>query len=345
MGIPHVSQAKPRAAAVVAQPVSKKARKKAKRYEKKGKRAYKKERWDEAIVSFELAHGLHPAPRYLFNIGRCYEQKGDLFKAMEYVQTYADTVQDTREREDADEVREILRAKLARTNGEVRLSSTPPGAVVTLVGGGRKVQGTTPLARWLEAGTWDLEVALQDHETARDELVVQVGESLDKSYALRSKAEASAPQEAPPDTPSQATEAQPVAGAVEAASPGLDKAADQAAGRPASAPQDAAAGVLPHVLLWSGVALVGAGGWFGLQAAASEDEAQGFVDTPGKGTLAEARSIQDAAERHALTANILLGAGAVGAGAGIWLLMSHPDTAAFVPTPGGGLLAWRGRWP
>ena len=134
---PSVGAAKDAAASTPGpKATSKKNRKKAKRYEKKGKRAYKKERWDEAIVSFELAYGLHPEPRYLFNIGRCYEQMGELFKAMEYVQTYADTVKDAAEREDANEVREILRGKLARSSGEVTVASTPAGAIVTLVGGG-----------------------------------------------------------------------------------------------------------------------------------------------------------------------------------------------------------------
>lgn len=136
----------------------KKAKKRAKRLDKKGKKLYAKGRYDDAIAAFELAYEADPKPRFLFNIGRAYERKGDLFKAMEHLQGYVDLVEDEGEREDAEDLHSILRTKLEKTCGELTLTTDPPGATVLLKGSGREVRGTGPLRRWLEAGSWELGV-------------------------------------------------------------------------------------------------------------------------------------------------------------------------------------------
>ena len=105
-------------ATAVAQP-SKKKLKKAKRYEKKGKKLFKKKRWQDAIVAFELAYKTAPQPRHLFNIGVCHEKMGDLFTAMEFIQRYVDETEDPDDKEDAQEVADILMGKLERTSGQL----------------------------------------------------------------------------------------------------------------------------------------------------------------------------------------------------------------------------------
>ncbi len=63
-----------------------------------------------------------------------YKKKGDLFQAMEHVLRYVEAVEDEAEKEDAEEVYDILAAKLQKTFGELRLTSEPSGAVVVLQG-------------------------------------------------------------------------------------------------------------------------------------------------------------------------------------------------------------------
>ena len=43
---------------------------------------------DAAVDLFEQAYAIDPQPNYLFNIGRVYEEKGDLKKAVEYYQRF-----------------------------------------------------------------------------------------------------------------------------------------------------------------------------------------------------------------------------------------------------------------
>ena len=57
-------------------------------FERRGKRAYQHKRWDDATAAFELAHRADPQPRYLFNLARCHEMRGDLVKAVELLERY-----------------------------------------------------------------------------------------------------------------------------------------------------------------------------------------------------------------------------------------------------------------
>ena len=176
--------------------VDKAAKKRAKRYEKRAKKAYARKRWEDAIVAFELAYQAWPQPKYQFNIGRCYENTGDLFKAMEHVQAFVDAVTDEAERQDAQDLYAILRGKLMRTSGELVVRSTPPGATVKLEADGKTVTGETPLTRWLAAGTWKPEVSFDGHETARDEVAVAVGKTVTRELELLDRAAAEARRKA-----------------------------------------------------------------------------------------------------------------------------------------------------
>lgn len=49
---------------------------------------FKARDYDAAARLFEQAYGLDPNPNYLFNIGRVYEEKGDLKRAVEYYQRF-----------------------------------------------------------------------------------------------------------------------------------------------------------------------------------------------------------------------------------------------------------------
>lgn len=49
---------------------------------------FKAKDYDTAVGLFEQAYALDPNPNYLFNIGRVYEEKGDLKKAVEFYQRF-----------------------------------------------------------------------------------------------------------------------------------------------------------------------------------------------------------------------------------------------------------------
>ncbi|MBX7080492.1 MAG: tetratricopeptide repeat protein [Nannocystaceae bacterium] len=49
---------------------------------------FKQKDFDGAIAKFEAAYALDPQPNYLFNIGRVYEEKGDLANAVTYYQKF-----------------------------------------------------------------------------------------------------------------------------------------------------------------------------------------------------------------------------------------------------------------
>ncbi len=69
----------------------------ASRFETKGKKAYGNKRWTDAIAAFDAAYRADPVPKYLFNIAKAYEQKGDLDKAVQYCERY---VAEAKEEED-----------------------------------------------------------------------------------------------------------------------------------------------------------------------------------------------------------------------------------------------------
>ena len=105
--------------------------------------------WDDAISAFQLAWDTDPVPRYLFNIGRSYERKGDLVKAVEFVERYVEAESNEGERADGEETLQILRSKLGRTMREVAVRSEPPGALVRLVSNKDDVAGVTPMSKWV----------------------------------------------------------------------------------------------------------------------------------------------------------------------------------------------------
>jgi len=276
------------------------ARQQARRYEKKGKLAYKKERWDDAIAAFELAWKAAELPRYLFNIGRCYEMKGDLPRAVEYVDRYVVAEQDPDERKDGQERLDILRIRLEKSMRRVRLTSSPSLAEVRLTSGTEERTGTTPFVRWLPLGRWDVTFTLAGHEPATRRLELEAGDLLKVHVKL-----------AP-------------------AAPGGP------AGKPAPPPPEGP-GLAPWVALGAGAALLAGGGafaWLGRRAENRRDEV-----VENSGLFTEAQAAHNEAESNHLVANVLFAAGGVAALTGGVLLVLSVESAEVAVTPGpGGVL-------
>lgn len=83
--------------------------------------------YDEAIALFEQAYALDAEPNYLFNIGRVYEEKGDLENAVVYYQRFvAQPGVDLESRQAATQRLKILRETLAELEADDEQADPPP---------------------------------------------------------------------------------------------------------------------------------------------------------------------------------------------------------------------------
>ena len=75
--------------------------------------------YDAAVALFEQAYAADPQPNYLFNIGRVYEEKGDLENAIVYYQRFVkQSGVDLESRQAATERLKVLREAQAQLKGE-----------------------------------------------------------------------------------------------------------------------------------------------------------------------------------------------------------------------------------
>ncbi len=77
--------------------------------------AFGEQRFDEAVDLFNQAYAVDPQPNYLFNIGRVFEEKGDLKSAVEYYQRFVSQPGvDIEARKAATERLQVLKEALAQ---------------------------------------------------------------------------------------------------------------------------------------------------------------------------------------------------------------------------------------
>ena len=81
------------------------------RFEAKGKKAYARKRWGDAIAAFDAAYRADKKPKYLFNIAKAYEQKGDLDKAVQYCERYVAEAEDKDDKTDGQDLLTMLKIK------------------------------------------------------------------------------------------------------------------------------------------------------------------------------------------------------------------------------------------
>lgn len=115
--------------------------------------------YEGAIALFERAYELDPQPNYKFNIGRVYEEKGDLDKAIAYYQEFVKSPGvDLAARESASERLEILR-KAAKALEEDEPPPEPPkddGAALMPTDSEPEDEGLSPRKRKLRIAGYSL---------------------------------------------------------------------------------------------------------------------------------------------------------------------------------------------
>ena len=208
-----------------------------KKFDAMAREAYKHKRWDDAVAWFQAAWEADPQPKYLYNMGRICEKKGDLPRAIEYLEHFLKDVKDKKDREDADAMLKMVRIKLRQKKGEVRIASTPPRAIARLKSARDLVEAATPWSGWLDYGPYELTVELDGHETHKQTVVVERGKPVVLELALKA---AGAPPPPPPppvarpvDKPVGEPVAKPVAKSVDKP---VAKPAEKPVAKPAATP-------------------------------------------------------------------------------------------------------------
>ena len=256
---------------------------KAASYDRRGKKAYAKGRWDDAIAAFELAYKADPQPRYLFNIGRSHEQKGELATAVDFVERYLKAEEDEAEKADALETLDILKVKLAKSMRQLSVTSSPSGARIVLEAKGERIEGLTPLRRWVPQGTY--RVTLTKEELSRTlDWEIGAGELLGKHVRLLppEEAEAAKDQEIADEAP------QPMAAPKQVEKP----------------PR------WPKFVIGAGVVMAVAGAVYGVLSKRAQDRMSEFETA--RGSPDDAKAEHDLAVSNADMANLLyIGGGAM----------------------------------
>ncbi len=277
--------------------------KSAKRFAKKGKKAYKAQRWDDAISAFRLAHEIDPQPKFLFNIARCLAKNDDLAGAVEEMERYVEDETDEDERADGEDELRILRKRLKDTYTQLVADTMPPGAAVVLKSEDREIADTSPMDRWIPAGAWTMTVSLPGYATYTEQVVARPGEnvSLDVTLETATQAAATGAVATPPDA---------------------------AAAAVATPPPPAATPVAPWVIGSAGVIMLLGGVVASALVVAAVDDREALQSR--RVFYTEIEDANDVAKSRAVAANILYGLGATAlvSGVGLQVLMQSAESSA-----------------
>ena len=296
-----------------------------------GKAAYTKKLYDDAVAAFEAAYQADPDPKYLFNLARCHEKRGDLARAARYFERYIAAAPKAVDRRKVKALAKMLRVKLKKAFTRVKVRSEPDGAFVRVdLERGEAVEGAAPWTEWLPFGTHRLTVSRDGHEPVWRPLTVKPGDPIEVLVELKPE---SAPEPKPKPEPEPEASAQP----------------EPAQAAPAEPPA-ASAGWLPWTTVGVGALLLGGGVLAGVLSRQAEEERDDLladaIDLTSRVTYPDYAELDDDARTRALTANVLLGVGTAAVIAGtILVLTSGGEEVAVVPLASpdgpGVALAWR----
>ncbi len=275
--------------------ISKKAKKQAKRMARVGKAAYKKGKWDDAVLAFTGAYDADGNPKWLYNVARCHEKAEQPFKAMEFYERYLTEFPDAKDREEVETVAGFLRLKLEKTYGRLVVRSKPEMVELEVTGGDKPVDGETPWSGWLVPGRYVLTLTSDGLQDFTQKVRLKAGDTAVIEAELK-----------PPPPPEPAPPA--VVEAPEPDKPGPDVRAEAPAPDTVPPPPDDAGGIGTPAVVSLVVAGVALAGFVALGALASSEEGE-FDDKKGDLTqdASDLRATADSANTMGMAANVSLG--------------------------------------
>jgi PEGA domain len=154
-----------------------------------GQRLYKGGKFAEAMGRFEEAYRLKPHPSILFNIGKCWEQLGEVARALRSFKDYLHAEPDAKDKQQVSDAIANLERKL-REKGlqQVLIYAEPPNARIEVNG---KDLGVSPASVELPTGTHNLAVKADGYEALERTFTMQLAKGSELSIVL-------VPKSAPP---------------------------------------------------------------------------------------------------------------------------------------------------
>lgn len=148
-----------------------------------GQRLYKQARYAEAALKFEEAYLLRPHPVLQYNIGRCYEQLGELPRAMRSYKDYLRLMPEAKDKEAVtDAILNIERRMQEKGVQQVLVFAEPASAVILVDG---KTLGTSPASVELAPGNHQVTVKASGYEEAQRSFILSAQRSIELSFSLK----------------------------------------------------------------------------------------------------------------------------------------------------------------
>jgi tetratricopeptide (TPR) repeat protein len=168
----------------------------AKAHFEKAERLYQRAQYAEAIAEFEAAYRIRPHGVLLYNVGRCYEQLGDIPHALRNYRGYLREVPNAPDRETIEAAIGSLERRL-RTKGvqQLLVYATPDAARVALDG---RDLGTSPVSAEVVPGSHHLAVSLDGFSANERDFVMPADKSLELEVSMTRAAEVAQAPAPPP---------------------------------------------------------------------------------------------------------------------------------------------------
>lgn len=193
------------APALGAEPAGDDATARAKEAFSAGQQLYKAGRYAEAVARFEAAYAAKPHPSIFFNIAKCWEQLGEVAKALRAFKDYLHADPDAKDRQSVEDAIANLERKLrAKGLQQIVIFAEPKEAIITVNG---KLLGTSPASTELPAGTHSLAVRADGYTAVERTFTMQLAKGSELTVVLEkagsaATASSDAPVKGPELTPS-----------------------------------------------------------------------------------------------------------------------------------------------
>lgn len=264
---------------------------------------YKEARYASAIEKFEEAYRIKPHPSILFNIGRCYEQLGEIPRALRSYRDYLKALPDAKDKEAvANAIVNLERRLKDEGVQQLMIYTDPAGAMVTI---DDKAFGSSPAAVELRPGNHLVKITLEGYVPVSRNFVMSADKSVELSFAL--KAETPKVPEKKPDAVAEKPPEKKPEPTGDAPRKSEDEPKKVSETRPSEPPLVAATAPAPakkgRLFTWiaGGVAVAGLGAGIGMGAAAGGASAEMQASVHDQPTV---QNLHDRAQGLSIGANI-----------------------------------------